>query len=91
MAVEERVQEEETSAPERGVKTATIVDAETLRQEIAERAYYRYCERGCASGCDVDDWLAGEQEVLAAHAKPAARTAEGSPGDPGKRRGRSQR
>lgn len=90
MAVEERVQEEMMSAPERGVKTATIVDAEMVRQEIAERAYYKYCERGCASGCDVDDWLAAEQEVLAAHAKAAARTAEG-PDDPNKRRRRSQR
>lgn len=40
-------------------------DAVALRQEIELRAYYRYCERGCAPGADVDDWLAAEQELLA--------------------------
>lgn len=36
-----------------------------LRQEIELRAYYRYCERGCAPGGDREDWLAAEQELLA--------------------------
>ena len=40
-------------------------DAVALRQEIQLRAYYRYRERGCAPGADVDDWLAAEQELLA--------------------------
>jgi hypothetical protein len=35
-----------------------------LRAEIELRAYFKYCERGCAAGCDVDDWLAAEQEIL---------------------------
>jgi hypothetical protein len=47
-------------------------DREALRQEIQLRAYYRYCERGCAPGADVNDWLAAEREVLAVHAEPAA-------------------
>lgn len=34
------------------------------RQEIALRAYYRYCERGRVDGFDVEDWLAAEREVL---------------------------
>lgn len=38
-----------------------------LREEIELRAYYRYCERGCAPGGDREDWLAAEQEVLAKH------------------------
>ena len=38
---------------------------EELRQEIARRAHLRYCDRGCVSGADVDDWLAAEREVLA--------------------------
>ena len=37
---------------------------EELRQEIARRAYLRYCDRGCAPGADVDDWLGAEREVL---------------------------
>jgi hypothetical protein len=36
---------------------------ETLQQEIAQRAYVRFCERGCTHGGDVDDWLEAEREV----------------------------
>ena len=36
-----------------------------LRDEIQLRAYYRYCERGCEPGSEIDDWLSAEQEVLA--------------------------
>ena len=41
-------------------------DADALRREIELRAYHRYCERGCAAGADVDDWVAAEREALAA-------------------------
>ena len=34
-----------------------------LRREIELRAYYRYCERGCTPGGEVEDWLAAEQEL----------------------------
>lgn len=37
----------------------------TLRDEIERRAYQRFCDRGCQSGSDLDDWLAAELEVLA--------------------------
>ena len=43
---------------------ASAPDFEQIRREIELRAYYRYCERGCSSGGDVDDWLAAEREVL---------------------------
>lgn len=36
---------------------------ETLMQEIARRAYVRFCDRGCAHGGDIDDWLEAEREV----------------------------
>ena len=49
---------------------APAPDSDALRDEIQLRAYYRYCERGCAPGADVTDWLAAEQEVLTLHAKP---------------------
>ena len=38
---------------------------EQLRQEIELRAYYRFCQRGCTPGREVEDWLAAEEEVLA--------------------------
>ena len=31
--------------------------------EIADRAYQRYLERGSADGYDMEDWLAAEQEL----------------------------
>jgi hypothetical protein len=39
-----------------------------LRGEIELRAYFKYCERGCVAGGDVDDWLTAEQEVVAERA-----------------------
>ena len=45
---------------------------EELRQEIARRAYLRYCDRGCAPGADVDDWLAAERQVFASQGSEAA-------------------
>jgi hypothetical protein len=32
-------------------------------EDIARRAYARYCERGCADGHDVEDWLEAEREL----------------------------
>lgn len=37
---------------------------EVLTQEIARRAYVRFCDRGCAHGGDMDDWFEAEREVL---------------------------
>ncbi len=31
----------------------------------ADAAYYRALQRGFAAGCELDDWLAAEQEILA--------------------------
>ena len=33
------------------------------REQIAERAYYRYLERGQADGRALDDWLTAEAEL----------------------------
>ncbi len=41
------------------------LDDETLRRRIEERAYFKYCERGCMPGAEWDDWIVAEQEVLA--------------------------
>jgi hypothetical protein len=32
-------------------------------EQIAERAYYIFLERGGAGGSEVDDWLQAEQEL----------------------------
>ena len=32
-------------------------------EQIADRAYRRYLERGSTDGYDIDDWLAAEQEL----------------------------
>jgi hypothetical protein len=71
------------SAGERSTreKPASVAEGaaatDALRQEIQLRAYYRYCERGCAPGADVDDWLAAEREAEAVHAE-LARSGEGN-------------
>ena len=39
------------------------VDKEERRQMIAEAAYYRFTNRGCRGGSDLEDWLAAEEEV----------------------------
>src|SRR3990172_2915058 len=51
---------------------------EALHREIALRAYDKYCERRCAPGRELDDWLAAEREVLASRAaSPATTTLRG--------------
>jgi len=47
-------------------EAAREVDVEVLRQQIAERAYALWEHEGRPHGCDLDDWLRAETEVLAA-------------------------
>ena len=48
---------ESTQQPSRNPGTAPN------RDEVQERAYYRYLERGRADGQALDDWLAAETEA----------------------------
>lgn len=64
MAHEHKVPDD-TGTPGSSPVEPDDVDAEALRRETELRAYYRHCERGCAPGFELDDWLAAEQEVLA--------------------------
>ena len=89
MTVDEKAREE-TTTPQIAEDKGTA-DAEALRQEIALRAYYKFQERGCAPGCDVEDWLAAEQEVLAAPATPTAPIARASANDRGGPQRRARR
>ena len=54
---------------------------EALREEIARRAYTKFCDRGCLHGSDTEDWIAAEQEVLGEQEKPAEMpdSTQGSP------------
>ena len=66
-------------------------DNEALREEIARRAYTKFCDRGCVHGSDTEDWLAAEQEVLAEPEKPAEMP-DGTEGNPARQRsGKSRR
>jgi hypothetical protein len=42
-------------------------DPAVQREQIAERAFMRFCERGRVPGHDVEDWLVAEQEVVTAN------------------------
>lgn len=57
-----------------GLPAVNVARDERLRQEIELRAYYRSCERGCTPGREVEDWLAAEQEVLAAQRPEASKS-----------------
>ena len=37
-----------------------------VQEAISLRAYEIYQSRDCADGCDLDDWLQAEDEILAA-------------------------
>lgn len=51
----------------------TIEERENM---IREAAYYRYLERGCCDGHDLDDWLAAEAEIDHGAAAPSEMAAE---------------
>ena len=38
--------------------------SDELQERIAKRAYELYLERGCREGCDMEDWVDAEREIL---------------------------
>ena len=44
-------------------ETRVQTQAEPNRDQIQERAYFRYVERGRADGNALDDWLVAETEI----------------------------
>ena len=62
---------------------------EIVPEEIARRAYLRFCDRGCVHGNDVDDWLAAERELLSEQEK--SQTEEATQADPPPPRNRKAR
>ena len=45
---------------------------EEVQEPISVRAYEIYQSRDCAHGCDLDDWLQAEDEILTALTEPKA-------------------
>lgn len=41
-----------------------LLDDEATRVSISLRAYEIYEQRGCAPGCELEDWLQAEREML---------------------------
>lgn len=41
-----------------------LLDDEAIRVSISLRAYEIYEQRGCESGCELEDWLQAENEML---------------------------
>ena len=46
------------------MRESTGLALDDLDVLIAQRAFERYQARGCQNGCDLDDWLEAEREVL---------------------------
>jgi hypothetical protein len=47
----------------RSLPKSSDLTAELTHEEIANRAYQIYLQRGADEGYDVDDWLQAEQEL----------------------------
>lgn len=43
----------------------SLLSDEGVRAAVSVRAYEIHESRGCVHGCDLDDWLQAEDEVLA--------------------------
>lgn len=41
-----------------------LLDDEATRANISLRAFEIYEQRGCAPGCEIEDWLQAENEML---------------------------
>jgi len=64
-------------------------ETEAVHEEIARRAYGKFCERGCVHGGDVDDWIAAEREILTEGAKPVEPPNNTAEDRPRRRNGKS--
>jgi len=52
-----------------GQATKRAVEGLSLEEQIRQRAYELYVQRGNESGSAMDDWLQAEREILAAQAE----------------------
>jgi len=49
-----------------GQATKRAVESTSLEEQIRQRAYELYLQRGNEPGSELDDWLQAEREILAA-------------------------
>jgi len=54
----------------RGATRSRPPNPVVAHEDIADRAYRRYLERGSQHGHDVDDWLTAEQELVRERVEP---------------------
>ena len=45
------------------LKLNGAVNAQVTAEQVAERAYFRWLERGCPMGSAEQDWIEAEQEL----------------------------
>jgi Protein of unknown function (DUF2934) len=45
--------------------TNQIVNNPVLRDRVAKRAYEKWLKNGCRQGCDQQNWLEAEAEIIA--------------------------
>jgi hypothetical protein len=45
-------------------------------EDVARRAYEKYCERGCEDGHDMEDWLSAEREISGPEGRNTSRSTE---------------
>lgn len=76
LIMDEPIKNEQRDVP---ADRAAASSVELEREAVARRAYSLYEERGCCDGCDVDDWLQAEAEVLEARAIGAESSAQTPP------------
>ena len=48
-----------------GILPQLCITPAQMHSTIAKAAYYRAMQRGFAPGCELGDWLAAEQEIMA--------------------------
>ncbi len=46
-------------------QSSQAVNNPSFRERVARRAYEKWLQRGCRHGCDKQDWLEAERELLA--------------------------
>ena len=55
-------------------KAAVKTTSKPMHEQIAQRAYEIYLERGCTPGDPLQDWLRAEQELAAPTKKSRVKT-----------------
>ncbi len=54
--------------------TATALPVKVQHEQIAQRAYEKWCKRGRPHGTHLQDWLEAEKELQAELGRPATAT-----------------